>query len=326
MKKISVVILNWNGERLLAEFLPAVIRNTDPDIAEIVVADNGSTDGSVALLRRDFPEVKIMELPENYGFAEGYNRAVGRIETEYTVLLNSDVAPAEGWLGPLLSFMENHPEAGAVQPKIRSYREPRKFEHAGAAGGLIDRHGFPYCYGRVFDKVETDDGQYDGAPRRIFWASGAALMTRTELYRETGGLDSGFFAHMEEIDLCWRMQLSGKEIYCQPDSVVYHLGGGSLPYSNPRKTYLNFRNNLLMMAKNLPAGKRRKALLVRRLIDTVAWAKFLLSFDFANAGAVFRAHRDFARMSAEYPSPGNVPDLLEGRPDILVDHYIRRRL
>jgi len=317
MKPVCVIILNWNGERLLGEFLPAVIRNTNPEIAEIVVADNGSTDGSLALLRDRFPQVGIIRLPENYGFAEGYNKAVSQIKNKYVVLLNSDVAPAEGWIEPLYDFMESAPEAGAVQPKIRSYNEPEKFEHAGAAGGLIDRHGFPYCYGRVFEKVETDSGQYDGAPRKIFWASGAALMTRTSLYRQLGGLDGSFFAHMEEIDLCWRMQLNGYGIYCEPSAVVFHLGGGSLPYSNPRKTYLNFRNNLIMIAKNIPRKERRKSLFIRRFIDTFAWMKFVLSLDFANAAAVFKAHRDFAAVAGNYPSPEGIPDLLAGRPDII---------
>lgn len=317
MKPISVIILNWNGEKLLNEFLPEVIANSNTEIAEIVVADNGSTDSSLTVLREKFPEVKVIELKENYGFAEGYNRAIAVTENKYVLLLNSDVAPAKGWIEPLYAFMESNPYAGAVQPKIRSYRNPEMFEHAGAAGGLIDRHGFPYCYGRVFENVEKDNGQYDGEARRIFWASGAALLTRTAVYKEVGGLDASFFAHMEEIDLCWRMQLKGYGIYCVTDSTVFHLGGASLPYSSPRKTYLNFRNNLLMMAKNLPEKDRTRSLFVRRIIDTAAWGKFAVTLDFKNAAAVFRAHRDFARMAKNYPSAKNVPNLLKDKPDIL---------
>lgn len=323
MRPVSVIILNWNGKALLAEFLPYVLRNTNPEIGEIVVADNGSDDGSVDFLEHNFPGVRIIRLDRNYGFAEGYNRAIAQTDSPYCLLLNSDVAPEKGWIEPLYSFMESHPEAGAVQPKIRSYRQREKFEHAGAAGGLIDRHGFPYCLGRVFDNVETDRGQYDDGAHEIFWASGAAMLTRTSLYNECGGLDASFFAHQEEIDFCWRIQLRGWKVYSVPQSVVYHLGGGSLPYSNPRKTYLNFRNNLLMMAKNLPRRDRRKSLIVRRLIDTAAFLKFAVTFDFANAKAVLRAHRDFARMQGRYSSPeGDVPNLLKGKPDILRRHYL----
>lgn len=325
MPPVAVIILNWNGEKLLREFLPQAVANTDPAIADVIVADNGSTDASRAMLAEEFPEVKTILFDRNYGFAEGYNLAIERTAYRYTVLLNSDVAPAPGWINALYRFMEEHPETGACQPKILSYTDPSSFEYAGAAGGFIDRNGYPYCRGRIFSTVEKDLGQYD-SPMEVFWATGAALMVRTELYRRTGGLDPRFFAHMEEIDLCWRILLTGAGIMAVPSATVYHLGGGSLPASNPKKTYLNFRNNLLLLHKNLPDATRRGRLLRRRLLDTIAWAKFALTFDFANASAVWRAHRDFAKMRRHYTSHPD-RDLLAERSDtrrnILVDYYLR---
>lgn len=323
----AVIILNWNGDRLLREYLPSVIANTDPAVGRVIVADNGSTDTSVATLKELFPEVELMLFPENYGFAEGYNKALAlaaRQGYRYTVLLNSDVKPAPGWLNPLVEWMDTHPDCGACQPKILSYSEPEKFEYAGASGGFIDRNGYPFCRGRIFSDVETDTGQYDD-PREIFWATGAALMVPTQLYLDAGGLDAGFFAHMEEIDLCWRIHLMGKQIWVVPASAVYHLGGGSLPASNPRKTYLNFRNNLLLLHKNLPEKDLRGTLLRRRLLDTLAWAKFAATFDFANAGAVWRAHRDFAKMRKAYtahPSENLLRKPMQRR-NILTDYYLR---
>ncbi len=323
----AVIILNWNGDRLLREYLPSVIANTDPAVGRVIVADNGSTDTSVATLKELFPEVELMLFPENYGFAEGYNKALALAAQQgyrYTVLLNSDVNPAPGWLSPLVEWMDTHPDCGACQPKILSYSEPEKFEYAGASGGFIDRNGYPFCRGRIFSDVETDAGQYDD-PREIFWATGAALMVPTQLYVDAGGLDAGFFAHMEEIDLCWRIHLMGKQIWVVPASGVYHLGGGSLPASNPRKTYLNFRNNLLLLHKNLPEKDLRGTLLRRRLLDTLAWAKFAATFDFANAGAVWRAHRDFAKMRKAYtahPSENLLRKPMQRR-NILTDYYLR---
>lgn len=327
MNKVAVIILNWNGEKLLREFLPSVIATTDPTIADVIVADNGSTDSSVELLRNEFPQVKVLEFTENYGFAEGYNRAIKETNYPYTILLNSDVATTEGWVNPLYDYMEANPNVGACQPKIRAYTNKSHFEYAGAAGGFIDRNGYPYCRGRIFDSVEEDKGQYDEIIP-IFWATGAALMVRSELYIKVGGLDKEFFAHMEEIDLCWRILLEGKEIVAVPQSTVYHLGGGSLPASNPRKTYLNFRNNLLMLHKNLPDSTRSKKLFVRRLLDTIAWAKFMATFDFKNANAILKAHNDFRKMRKAYTSHPDV-DLLLTRPDcqhnILLDYYLRSR-
>lgn len=328
MKKVAVIILNWNGEKLLREFLPSVVANTNPSLADVIVADNGSTDSSRVVLAKEFPEVKVLKFSENLGFAEGYNRALRETGYPLTVLLNSDVETPAGWLEPLVEFMDAHGEAGGCQPKLLAYKQKDTFEYAGAAGGFIDRNGFPYCRGRIFSTVEKDDGQYD-SPCEIFWATGACLMVRTELYNRAGGLDKLFFAHMEEIDLCWRLNQMGFSLWCVPASKVYHLGGGSLPASNPRKTYLNFRNNLLMLYKNLPEGDRRCTLIRRRLLDTVAWAKFMITFDFANANAILKAHRDFRKMRAEY-KPGQFPqpvrtNLLRNprRPNILLHYYLR---
>ena len=327
MNKVAVIILNWNGEKLLREYLPSVIETTDTSIADIIVADNGSTDSSVELLRKEFPQVKLLEFKENYGFAEGYNRAIKETNYPYTVLLNSDVATTQGWINTLYDYMEAHPNVGACQPKIRAYTNKTYFEYAGAAGGFIDSNGYPYCRGRIFDTVEEDNGQYDEVIP-VFWATGAALMVRSELYLGVGGLDKDFFAHMEEIDLCWRILLTGSEIMAVPQSVVYHLGGGSLPASNPRKTYLNFRNNLLMLHKNLPDETRGKTLFIRRLLDTVAWAKYMATFDFKNANAILKAHNDFKKMRKAYTSHPTI-DLLRTRTDcrrnILLDYYLRGR-
>lgn len=325
----AVVILNWNGAELLKEYLPSVVAGTDADLATVIVADNGSTDGSRHVLETSFPNVRTLFFTKNYGYAEGYNKAIEALsgEFEYIVLLNSDVAVKPGWIAPLVNFMEQHPEVGACQPKILSHKEPEKFEYAGACGGFLDRNGYPFCRGRIFDSCESDNGQYD-KPMPIFWATGAALMTRSALYLEVGGLDADFFAHMEEIDLCWRINLAGKEIWAVPDSVVYHLGGGSLPAANPRKTYLNFRNNLLLLHKNLPDKTRNKKLFKRRLLDTIAWAKFALTLDFKNAAAVWRAHRDFRKMAKNYTSHPQ-RDLLAERTDshcnIITSYYLRRR-
>jgi hypothetical protein len=320
-KPVGVIILNWNGEKMLEKYLPTVVANNADEIADVVVADNGSTDGSLDLLAKQFPTVKVIKFDKNYGFAEGYNLAIDKTDYEYTVLLNSDVAPGAGWLTPLYGFMESNPTVGAVQPKIKADADREKFEYAGACGGYLDANGYPYCRGRIFDTVEKDEGQYDSVAD-LFWASGAALMVRTKLYREVGGLDKEFFAHMEEIDLCWRIRLTGYEIKVVPQSEVYHLGGGTLAAGNPRKTYLNFRNNLLMLHKNLPDDVRCRRLIIRRLYDTIAWAKYVLTFDFANAGAVLRAHNDFRKMARNYTEHPKV-NLLPKSPNIIVDYFLR---
>lgn len=323
-KPVAVIILNWNGEKLLGEFLPSVDRFTPRRIADVIVADNGSTDGSLGLLRRDFPDVAVLPFDKNLGFAAGYNLALRETGYRYTVLLNSDVAVKDDWLTPLFDYMEAHPDVAACQPKIRSYRNPAMFEYAGAAGGFLDRNGYPYCRGRIFASVEPDNGQYDDTVD-VDWASGACLMVRTADYEAVGGLDASFFAHMEEIDLCWRLRRSGRRVVAVGDAAVFHLGGGSLPAENPRKTYLNFRNNLLMLRKNLPAGRRRSALIRRRLLDTVAWAKMMATLDFANASAVLKAHRDYRRMAKElHESEFESEADINGRPNILTAFYFKK--
>lgn len=326
-KPIAVIILNWNGHDLLNEYLPQVVATTDSAVADIIVADNGSTDNSVELLKTKFPEVKLLQFDTNHGFAQGYNLAIEQTQYKYTILLNSDVATAPGWITPLYEYMEANPNVGACQPKLLAYKQKDEFEYAGASGGFIDRNGYPYCRGRIFGTVEKDHGQYDDVIS-VFWATGAALMIRSQVYLTAGGLDKDFFAHMEEIDLCWRVLLMGYDIKVVPQSVAYHLGGGSLPASNPRKTYLNFRNNLLMLHKNLPDATRGRKLFVRRLLDTIAWAKFMATFDFKNANAILKAHNDFRTMRKRYTSHPDV-DLLDQRNDthrnIIVDYYLRGR-
>lgn len=293
--KVSVVILNWNGVKHLRTYLPSVVANTPK--AEIFVADNGSTDESLEVIANEFMTVKTIVLDQNYGFAEGYNRALQQIESKYVVLLNSDVEVTEGWLDPLLDYLETHPDTAAVQPKIRSWVHRERFEHAGAAGGYVNGLGYPYCRGRVLWKVEEDKGQYNDIVN-VDWTSGACMCVRTQVYKDCGGLDAAFFAHMEEIDLCWRMRNKGWKLVCVPQSVVYHLGGGSLNYESPRKTYLNHRNNLLMIYKNKqhPWG----VLFVRFFLDYAAAFFYLLQGRWGAFAAVFKARRDYQKMRKAY--------------------------
>ena len=295
--KVAVVILNYNGTDMLGRFLPSVVKYS-PD-AEIVVADNASTDDSVAVVAKDFPGVRLIRLDRNYGFADGYNKALEQVDAEYFVLLNSDVEVTEGWLEPMLSLMEKNADVVACQPKILAYNNKTHFEYAGASGGFIDRYGYPYCRGRLFDSVEEDKGQYD-SPCRVFWATGAAMMVRSAAFRKVGGLDGRFFAHMEEIDLCWRLLARGGEIYAVPQSRVYHVGGATLNRSNPRKTFLNFRNNLLMLYKNLPHDELRSVMRIRAVLDYVAAFKFLLTGAFGDFKAVLRARCEYRRLRGEY--------------------------
>lgn len=297
MEKVAVVILNYNGSRMLREFLPSVIEYSKE--ALVAVADNGSADDSLQVLQSEFPQVRLLQLGCNYGFAEGYNKALELVDAEYFVLLNSDVEVTPGWLVPLLDFMESHPEAAACQPKILSNGNKSLFEYAGASGGFIDRYGYPFCRGRVFDTVEEDKGQYDDTCR-VFWATGAAMMIRSRAYRNAGGLDGRFFAHMEEIDLCWRLQARGGAVYAVPQSKVYHVGGATLAKSNPRKTFLNFRNNLLMLYKNLPAEELGGVMRVRCILDYIAAVKFLLTGSWGDFMAVVRARREYRRMRGSY--------------------------
>lgn len=298
MDKLAVVILNWNGIAMLRSFLPGVVKHSLPD-ARVYVADNGSTDNSVAVLKNEFPEVSLIELPENYGFAQGYNKALEQIEATYYVLLNSDVEIKNRWLIPLLEFMDAHPRVAACQPKLLSQLEPQKFEYAGACGGFIDYLGYPFCRGRVMADVEHDKGQYDTISS-LFWATGAALLVRSSVYWQVGGLDPRFFAHMEEIDFCWRLRSRGYGIFCVPSSVVYHVGGGTLAKENPRKTFLNFRNNLFMLYKNLPQRELAKIMYRRILLDAAAAFYFLAKGEWANFKAVGKAYAAFYKHRPDF--------------------------
>lgn len=297
MKQTAVVILNYNGAGMLRRFLPSVIEYS-PE-ASIYVADNGSSDESCDVVRNEFPAVKLMVLDHNYGFAEGYNRALAQVDEEYAVLLNSDVEVTRGWLSPMTQFLDSNPEVAACQPKLLSFKRKDFFEYAGAAGGFIDKWGYTFCRGRIFNTVERDSGQYDDTTD-VFWATGAALMIRNEVYKNNGGLDGRFFAHMEEIDLCWRLRSRGYRIACVPQSHVYHVGGATLKKENPQKTYLNFRNNLLMIYKNAPDCQLKKIMLFRKVFDNVAALKFLVSGDYAAFKAVRKARRDFKAMRSGY--------------------------
>ncbi len=289
---VAVVILNWNTRDLLKQFLPLVIANSQHEEVDIVVADNGSTDGSVEMIKLNFPQIKLILLDRNYGFAGGYNRALKQIEAPYSVLLNSDVEPGRNWLTPLMEKMQSSSSIAACVPKIKCVNNRSFFEYAGAAGGFIDRLGYTFCRGRLFNEIEEDRHQYE-QPGDIFWGSGAALMVQTHLFNQSGGLDNHFFAHMEEIDWCWRMKNRGLKIWYIPQSEVFHLGGGTLSNLSSRKTFLNFRNNLFMLFRNLPRKGFLKLLITRLILDGVAALKFLLSAEWKHAAAVFSAHMAF---------------------------------
>ena len=311
MKKIAIVILNWNGVDMLRRFLPSVVKNS-PE-ADVVVVDNGSHDDSLRYLRDEMPQVRYIALERNYGFPGGYNRGLWELEVtlrreqgdapaevhEYYLLLNNDVEVHAGWLQPMLSYMDAHPEVAACQPKLLCQWAPDMFEYAGASGGYLDAWGYPYCRGRVFGTVEKDEGQYDDVVP-VLWASGAALMIRNNDYWEVGRMDDRFFAHQEEIDLCWRLRSRGRGVVCVPQSVVYHLGGGTLPQGNYKKDYLNFRNNLLMLYKNLPAGRLWKVMFLRFWLDALASLRFILRGQFRSFLSVWRARIDFWRLLPQF--------------------------
>jgi GT2 family glycosyltransferase len=299
--KTAVVILNWNGQLLLEKFLPALLAHTPSETADIIVADNGSADGSVEFLERHYSSVKLILLDRNYGFAGGYNRALSQLEGkyEYAVLLNSDVEVTENWLTVAVDYLDVNPDIAALQPKILSYSEKTRFEYAGAAGGFMDMYGYPFCRGRIFDSIEYDKGQYDKACE-IFWASGACMFIRLKEYLDCGGLDEYFFAHQEEIDMCWRLRARGKRIVVLPQSKIYHTGAATLAVESPYKTYLNFRNNLIMLYKNLPQKYRRRVFFFRFFADYLAAFKFLWQKHPANALSIFNARRDFGRKKAFY--------------------------
>ncbi len=330
-KKVGVVILNWNGRALLEEFLPWVYRYTDPSIADIVLADNGSTDDSIEYVKANYPEIIILPMPSNEGFAEGYNIALKQLDYEYFVLLNSDVEVTLGWLDPMINYADTLSMVAAIQPKILSYRNKKEFEHAGASGGFIDSYGYPFCRGRLFTTVEEDMGQYD-QPVPIFWASGACLFIRSKDFFDAGGFDKHFFAHMEEIDLCWRLQRMGRMVMCLPESVVYHKGGATLDVKNPRKTYLNFRNNILMLYKNLPEQDRGRIMFRRMVLDWVAVKKFSVTFDWGNVKAVLRAYKDARTMIRTIYSKENdtlaktdvISQQICYRKSVVFDYFIKR--
>ena len=285
--KVAVVILNYNGKAFLEQFLPNVIASCDPNRTEIVVADNASTDDSVSFMKSRFPEIRLIENGSNGGFATGYNVALRQVEAQYYVLLNSDIEVAPNWIEPVIAMMDADQQIAACQPKILSYYHKEQFEYAGACGGFIDKYGYPFCRGRVFQNLENDDHQYD-EPMEVFWATGACLIVRADLYHQIGGLDDSFFAHMEEIDLCWRLKNAGYKVCCCPQSHIYHIGGGTLPKNSPRKTYLNFRNNLSLLVKNLPENRIFATIAYRIVLDWVAAFKFLAEGCFKDFRMVFK--------------------------------------
>jgi hypothetical protein len=325
---IAVVILNWNGAQFLRDFLPIVIRHS-AGVAEVIVADNASTDGSQDLLKKEFPDTRLISLDKNYGFAEGYNRALAQVDADYYILLNSDIEVSHGWIEPVVVMMEKDPLIAAAQPKLLSWHERSKFEYAGAAGGFIDRLGYPFCRGRVFLNLEEDHGQYDDE-KEVFWATGACLFVKAKMWKECGGLDADFFAHMEEIDFCWRLKNLGYKVMYTPSSTVYHIGGGTLPKSSSRKTYLNFRNNFSLLFKNLPSGLLWKVILTRLLLDWVAGMRFLLTSGFSEFWAVVRAHLYFYRNIGKLRTKRR--SLRQGKvsgvygKNLVWQHYVRKKV
>jgi len=290
LNKVAVVILNWNGQKFLEQFLPSVVNHSDN--ARIIVADNNSTDNSIPFLKEHYPTVELIELDHNFGFAGGYNNALKQVDSEYYVLLNSDVEVSKNWLTPMIELLDSDQSIAACQPKIKDYNNKECFEYAGASGGFIDKYGYPFCRGRIFDSLEKDNNQYDNI-EEIFWASGASLFIRAKDYNNIGGLDEFFFAHMEEIDLCWRLKNQGKKIMVCPSSTVYHVGGGTLNKVNPHKTFLNFRNSLLTLHKNAPQKERFSIIFIRLLLDGLAGLKFIISGKPSHTWAIIRAHFSF---------------------------------
>jgi len=299
MEKLAIVILNWNGSKMLSAYLPSVLQYSQ-DEATVYVADNASTDDSLKMLREQFPTVRLIELDKNWGFAEGYNQALRQIEAEYYLLLNSDIEVTPGWLTPMIELLDNHADVAACQPKLLSIHNRQAFEYAGASGGFIDRLGYPFCRGRIFETVEDDKGQYDDQTD-VHWATGAALMIRAKDYWAVGGLDARFFAHNEEIDLCWRLRIGGRRIVCVPKSYVYHVGGGTLPKGNPMKTFLNFRNNLTMLYKCLPEEDLQAVMRWRWCLDYLAaWETLILNRNLGDFKAIYRARRAFKQWRKDF--------------------------
>ena len=326
--RVAIVILNWNGRKHLHQFLPSVVASTYPDL-DIIIADNASTDDSIEFVQQNYPGLRIILLKKNFGFAKGYNEALKQVSADYYVLLNSDVEVTPGWIEPVIDLMEIDTTTGACQPKILMHSNKELFEYAGAAGGWLDCLGYPFARGRIFDYCEKDEGQYDSnAP--IFWASGAAMFIRSKIFHEAGGFDGSFFAHMEEIDLCWRIQLMGYNIMCVPASVVYHIGGGTLPKGNTRKVFLNFRNNLIMLGKNLPWNEKIWKFPLRIFLDALfAWKSLLLGFS-ESFIAVFKAHLAVFKWCISGKSNNNIKlpmKKMHGvyRGSIIWQHFVKKK-
>lgn len=299
MTKTAVVILNWNGAKFLREFIPTLVKHTSLPNVELVVADNGSTDDSVSFLESEQAAIKIIKFEKNHGFAGGYNRALTKVDADYFLLLNSDVEVTEGWLEPLIARMDGDSGLAACSPVLLDYQKRGRYEYAGAAGGYIDKYGYTFCRGRIFDWLEDIQDDYNqDVP--VFWTTGACMMLRSDLFKKAGGFDEDFFAHMEEVDLCWRMKNMGYQLKNVPASKVYHVGGATLHKSNPMKTYLNFRNNLFMLYKNLPENKLAKVLFIRHLLDFLSVIRFLATLSFKDIGAIYKAHRDFRKGKKKY--------------------------
>ena len=318
--KVSIVILNWNGRKYLQQFLPSVL-STSYDNYEVIIADNGSTDDSISFLETNYPAIRLIRFTENYGFAKGYNEALKQVQSDYYLLLNSDVEVQANWLQPMVSLLESNKNIAACQPKILSYKNKTVFEYAGAAGGWLDKYGYPFAKGRVFDITEEDKGQYDQT-EPIFWASGAALFIRPAIFHQMKGFDEYFFAHQEEIDLCWRIQLAGHKIYSCPASIVYHVGGGTLPRGNSLKTYLNFRNNRIMMSKNLPFAKKLWVMPIRNFLDAVSAWKGLLTGDGGYFIAILRAQLAFIKWWLFYQNKSVFPITKKG----ILSGYLQKNM
>ncbi|MCK4698899.1 MAG: glycosyltransferase family 2 protein [Bacteroidales bacterium] len=331
MYKIAIVILNWNGREFLDRFLPGVVRHSSFPGVKIIVADNGSSDDSVEFIKNKFKNVEIIELDKNYGFAGGYNKAFEKINSEYYILLNSDIEVSGNWIEPIIKNMDDDQDVAAAMPKILSYQNRLKFEYAGAAGGFIDKWGYPFCRGRILNNIEPDSNQYNNSIE-IFWASGACLFIKSRIFHDAGGFDDDFFAHMEEIDLCWRIKNLGYKIYCYPCSQVYHVGGGTLPNETPAKLFLNFRNNLWLLLKNLPDNKLYPVLIIRKILDGLAAMKFYLTFDWKKGNAVFKAHisyyKHFRKMKQKRKSANfknkDMPSSVY-KKSILISYFLRKK-
>ena len=327
LPKVAIVILNWNGQNYLEKFLPSLLA-TAYDNKEIIVADNGSTDGSVSLLQQHFPQIKLIRFNENNGFAKGYNVALKNIQADYYAIINSDIEVLPGWLTPLINLLEQDKLNAACQPKLLSYKNRNLFEYAGGAGGWLDSFGYPFARGRVFDICEEDKGQYDTI-ERVFWVTGAAMIIRSGVFNEMKGFDEYFFAHQEEIDLCWRMQLAGYKLYCCPSSVVYHVGGGTLPRGNSLKTYLNFRNNQIMLYKNLPWSQKWWKIPFRIFLDAVSALKGLFIGDGGYFLSILRAHFSFLKWILFRQGQSVFPEKKGGKPvglykgNIVWEHFVK---